>query len=319
MGSIVTLVAQRLALGALILFFVSLIIAFVVELLPGDTCQELMGQSAMADTLAACRAELGLDRPVHERYLSWLGGILTGDMGNSLANDRPIADLIGKRLGNTFFLAGMAAAIAVPLSLTLGVLAALFRNSVYDRVVNVTTLTSISFPEFFVAYILIFIFAVQLPWFPGISNISGDDMSLGDKLYRTLLPAVTLTLVVTAHMMRMTRAAIINLMASPYIEMARLKGMGHGRIIVFHALPNALAPIINVIAVNLAYLIVGVVVVEVVFVYPGLGQLLVDAVSKRDMPVIQAGSMIFAAVYVLLNLFADVMAIVTNPRLLHPR
>ena len=319
MGSIATLVAQRLALGLLILFFVSLIIAFVVELLPGDTCQELMGQAAMPDTLAACRAELGLDRPIHERYLSWLGGIVTGDMGNSLANDRPIAELIGKRLGNTFFLAGMAAAIAVPLSLILGVLAALFRNSVFDRVVNVTTLTSISFPEFFVAYILIFIFAVQLPWFPGISNVSGADMSLADKLYRTLLPAVTLTLVVTAHMMRMTRAAIINLMASPYIEMARLKGMGHGRIIVFHALPNALAPIINVIAVNLAYLIVGVVVVEVVFVYPGLGQLLVDAVSKRDMPVIQAGSMIFAAVYVLLNLFADIMAIVTNPRLLHPR
>ena len=319
MGGIVTLIAQRLSLGALILFFISLIIAFVVELLPGDTCQELMGQSATPDTLAACRVQLGLDRPIHERYLSWLGGLLSGDMGASLANDRPIADLIGKRLGNTFFLAGVAAAIAVPLSLTLGVLAALFRNSVFDRAVNVITLTSISLPEFFVAYILIFVFAVQLPWFPGISNISGDNMSLASKLYATLLPAVTLTLVVTAHMMRMTRAAIISLMASPYIEMARMKGMSAKRIIVFHALPNALAPIINVIAVNLAYLIVGVVVVEVVFVYPGLGQLLVDAVSKRDMPVIQAGSMIFAAVYVLLNLFADIMAIVTNPRLLHPR
>jgi len=313
------LVARRLALGLLILFLVSLIIAFVVDLLPGDTCQELMGQAAMPDTLAACRAELGLNAPVHERYGAWLAGILTGDMGHSLANGRPIAGLIDSRLGNTFFLAGLAAAIAVPLSLVLGVLAALYRNSIYDRAVNVVTLTSISFPEFFVAYILIFVFAVQIGWFPGISNVSGDGMGLWERVYRSLLPAVTLTLVVTAHMMRMTRAAILSLMASPYIEMARLKGLSPARIVVFHALPNALAPIVNVVAVNLAYLIVGVVVVEVVFVYPGLGQLLVDAVSKRDMPVIQAGSLIFAAVYVLLNLLADVVAIVTNPRLLRPR
>jgi len=313
------LVARRLALGLLILFLVSLIIAFVVDLLPGDTCQELMGQAAMPDTLAACRAELGLNAPVHERYGAWLAGILTGDMGHSLANGRPIAGLIDSRLGNTFFLAGLAAAIAVPLSLVLGVLAALYRNSIYDRAVNVVTLTSISFPEFFVAYILIFVFAVQIGWFPGISNVSGDGMGLWERVYRSLLPAVTLTLVVTAHMMRMTRAAILSLMASPYIEMARLKGLSPACIVVFHALPNALAPIVNVVAVNLAYLIVGVVVVEVVFVYPGLGQLLVDAVSKRDMPVIQAGSLIFAAVYVLLNLLADVVAIVTNPRLLRPR
>ncbi|MDZ7714543.1 MAG: ABC transporter permease [Rhodovibrio sp.] len=159
---------------------------------------------------------------------------------------------------------------------------------------------------------------MQFGWFPGISNVSGE-IGFWDRVYRTLLPALTLTLVVTAHMMRMTRAAIVNLMASPYIEMARLKGLSRRRIIVKHALPNALSPIINVVAVNLAYLIVGVVVVEVVFVYPGLGQLLVDSVSKRDMPVIQAGSMIFAAVYVLLNLSADVLSIVTNPRLLHRR
>lgn len=319
MRRVVSLVAQRLALGVLTLFLISLIIAFVVELLPGDTCQELMGQSATAETLEACRQELGLDEPIHLRYLSWLGGVLTGDLGQSLANSRPIADMIANRVGNTFFLAGMAAAIAVPLSLVLGVFAALYRNGIFDRAINIVTLTSISFPEFFIAYILIFIFAVNMGVFPGISNVSSPELDFWDKVHRTLLPAVTLTLVVTAHMMRMTRAAIINLLASPYIEMARLKGVGNARIVVYHALPNALAPIINVIAVNLAYLIVGVVVVEVVFVYPGLGQLLVDAVSKRDMPMIQAGSMIFAAVYVLLNLFADVMSIVTNPRLLYPR
>ena len=319
MRQILTLVAQRLALGLLILFIVSIIIAFVVELLPGDTCQALMGQSATPETVQACRAELGLNRSAPLRYLDWITGMLTGDMGSSLANGRPISDLLGTRLGNTFFLAGLAAAIAVPLAITLGVAAALYRDSLFDRGVNVATLTSISFPEFFVAYILIYLLAVQAGWFPGISNVSGGDVGFGDRVYRTLLPALTLTLVVTAHMMRMTRAAIINLMASPYIEMARLKGIRRRRIIVKHALPNALSPIINVVAINLAYLIVGVVVVEVVFVYPGLGQLLVDSVSKRDMPVIQAGSMIFAAVYVLLNLTADVLSIVTNPRLLHRR
>ena len=319
MAKLLKMVAQRLALGLLTLFAITLIIAFVVELLPGDTCQELLGQSATESTVAACRIELGLDKPAHERYFDWLGGIVSGNMGQSLATKREIADLVGSRVGNTLFLAAFASAIAVPFSLALGILAALYRNSLFDRAVNVFSLSSISFPEFFIAYILIFFFAIKLTWFPGISNISSPDIAFGDKVYRTLLPAITLTLVVMAHMMRMTRAAIINLMASPYIEMARLKGIKRSRIIMKHALPNALAPIINVIALNLAYLVVGVVVVEVVFVYPGLGQLLVDSVSKRDIPVVQAGSLIFAAVYILLNLTADILSIVTNPRLMHPR
>lgn len=319
MAKLLKMVAQRLALGLLTLFAITLIIAFVVELLPGDTCQELLGQAATESTTAACRAELGLNKPAHERYLDWLGGMVTGNMGQSLATKREISELVGGRVGNTLFLAGFAAAIAVPFSLALGILAALYRNSVFDRAVNVFSLSSISFPEFFIAYILIFFFAIKLTWFPGISNISNPDIAFEDKVYRTLLPAITLTLVVMAHMMRMTRAAIINLMASPYIEMARLKGIKRSRIILRHALPNALAPIINVIALNLAYLVVGVVVVEVVFVYPGLGQLLVDSVSKRDIPVVQAGSLLFAAVYILLNLTADILSIVTNPRLMHPR
>ena len=294
-------------------------IHFVVELLPGDTCQELLGQAATESTVSACRVELGLNKPAHERYFDWLGGMATGNMGQSLATKRDISELVGPRVGNTLFLAGFAAAIAVPFSIALGILAALYRNSFFDRSINIFSLSSISFPEFFIAYILIFFFAIKLTWFPGISNISSPDIAFEDKVYRTLLPAITLTLVVMAHMMRMTRAAIINLMASPYIEMARLKGIKRSRIIVKHALPNALAPIINVIALNLAYLVVGVVVVEVVFVYPGLGQLLVDSVSKRDIPVVQAGSLIFAAVYILLNLTADILSIVTNPRLMHPR
>jgi peptide/nickel transport system permease protein len=311
------MVAERLALGVLTLFVISLLIFGAIELLPGDLAEEVLGQSATPETVAAFRRELGLDLPAHERYLGWLGGVLQGDFGNSLANNRPIADLIATRLGNTLFLALYAAAIAVPLSLVLGILAALYRNSLFDRAVNIFTLSSISFTEFFVAYILIFYLA-QAGFFPAIARVT-EGASLAEKLHRAFLPALTLTLVVTAHMMRMTRAAIINLLASPYIEMARLKGISPARIIVRHALPNALAPIINVVALNLAYLITGVVVVEVVFVYPGLGQLMVDSVSKRDITVVQAAALIFACAYVLLNLTADVLSTLSNPRLVHKR
>ena len=318
MSALVKVVAQRLALGLLVLFAVSLIIFLGVELLPGDLCQEIQGQGATKETVAACRRELGLDQPPITRYLSWLGGVLQGDFGVSLANQREISELIGVRLSNTLFLALVAAVISVPLALMLGILAALYRNTIYDRAVNVVTLTSISTPEFFVAYILILFFSVKFGWFPSLSNVS-PETEFWDRVYRAILPAATLTLVVVAHMMRMTRASIINLLASPYIEMANLKGMSRSHIIIHHALPNAWAPIVNVIVINLAYLIVGVVVVEVVFVYPGLGQLIVDSVQKRDIPVVQACSLIFAATYVILNLTADILSIVTNPRLLHPR
>ncbi|MDE0943344.1 MAG: ABC transporter permease [Alphaproteobacteria bacterium] len=318
MSMIGKLVAQRLALGLLTLFVVSLIIFLCVELLPGNLAQEILGQAATPETVAAFNRELGLDLPPHERYIAWLLDMTKGDFGRSLASQREISELLGMRVQNTFFLATLAAVIAIPLAVTLGILAALYRDSWYDRIVNVVTLTSISFPEFFVAYILIIVLAVNLGIFPSISNIS-EDLGFWEKVYRSALPALTLTLVVVAHMMRMTRAAIINLLASPYIEMARLKGLKPGRIILKHALPNALAPIINVVVLNLAYLVVGVVLVEVVFVYPGLGQLFVDSVSKRDIPVVQACSLIFAMTYVLLNLLADVLSIMSNPRLLHPR
>lgn len=183
---------------------------------------------------------------------------------------------------------------------------------------NTGALSAVSFPEFFVAYLLIYIFAIKLGWMPSISNIT-PDTALGERLLNSILPVATLSLVVVAQMMRMTRAALINLLASPYIEMAALKGMRPGRVIFYHALPNALAPIISVVALNLAYLVVGVVVVEVVFVYPGLGQLLVDSVAKRDIPVVQACCLIFAVTYISLNTLADILAIATNPRLMHPR
>ncbi|WP_375688605.1 ABC transporter permease [Pseudooceanicola sp. LIPI14-2-Ac024] len=310
------MILKRLGLGLLTLFVISLFIFWAIELLPGDLAEEVLGQSATPETVAAFRRELGLDQPPVQRYLAWLGGVLQGDFGTSLASGRPIADLLAGRFANTLFLAAYAAAIAVPLAIGLGLLAALYRGSWFDRTVNVMTLSSISFPEYFVAYILLLFFSVKWGLFPSIADF-GADADLGTMLYRTFLPALTLVLVVTAHMMRMTRAAIINLLAQPYIEMARLKGARPSRVILQHALPNALAPIINVVALNLAYLVTGVVIVEVVFVYPGLGQLMVDSVAKRDIPVVQACCMIFAGIYILLNLGADVLAIATNPRLMH--
>ena len=235
-----------------------------------------------------------------------------------MANQRPISQLLGDRAFNTFFLAGYAALIAIPLAVGLGIVAALYRGAWLDRFISSSTLAAISFPEYFVAYILILIFAVQLQWFPSLAAVT-PGMDLTERLYVTFLPALTMVLIVMAHMMRMTRAAIVNLLALSYVEMAHLKGIRRRRVIAVHALPNAVAPIATVIALNLAYLIVGVVLVEVVFVYPGLGQLLVDSVAKRDITVVQAACLIFAATYILLNLAADIIGMVSNPRLLHPR
>ena len=318
MDSLGTMVAKRMALGLLTLIIISLLIFLGVELLPGDVAETILGQSALPETVEAFRRELKLDLPAHTRYVTWLGDFLRGDFGNSLANGRPISELIGWRFSNTIFLASAAAVIAVPLSIILGLLAALYRNTLFDRVISMVTLSTISFPEFFVAYILIALLSVQIIIFPSISNIN-EQMSLLEKIHSIFLPCMTLTLVVVAHMMRQTRAAIINIMASPFIEMARLKGINRTRVIVLHAFPNALSPVINVVAINLAYLVVGVVVVEVVFVYPGLGQLLVDSVSKRDIPVVQASGLIFATVYIGLNLLADVLSIISNPRLRNPK
>ena len=312
------LIAQRLALGVATLLVVSILIFAGTQLLPGDVAQAILGQAATPEALANIRSELNLDRPAYVRYAEWLGQFLQGDFGMSLANRQPIADMIGGRLGNTLFLAGVAAVVAVPIAVLLGLIAARFRDSWLDKTISIATLSAISMPEFFIGYILIFIFAVKLFWAPSIASVY-DGMSLGQKLAAVALPVATLALVVMAHMMRMTRAAVINVMSSPYIEMAELKGISRSRIIFRHALPNALSPIINVIVLNLAYLVVGVVVVEVVFVYPGMGQLMVDAVAKRDVPVVQACGLIFAAAYVLLNLTADVLSIVANPRLRHPR
>jgi peptide/nickel transport system permease protein len=318
MSGLAGLIVKRLGLGALTLLIISIIIFVAMEALPGDTAQQILGQGATPEALAALREELNLNDPMPVRYLAWFTQALQGEFGVSVANQRPVAEQLGPRFSNTLFLAGFAALIAVPMAITLGVLAALFRNSIFDRVTNAGALVSISSPEFFLGYILILVLAVQNQIFPPIASVQ-PGMDLWARVEMSFLPALTMALVVMAYMMRMTRAAIINLLASPYIEMARLKGVPQGRVIVRHALPNALAPIINVVALNLAYLITGVVLVEVVFVYPGVGQLLVDSVSKQDGPVVQACCLIFAATFILFNLIADVGSIVTNPRLRHPK
>ena len=312
------LIVRRLALGILTLLAISLLITVGVEALSGDVCTAMMGQMASEDKVAACHRALNLDRPVHLRYIEWLINFAQGDMGKALTNHRDVVDVIGNRVGNTFFLAIAAALIAIPISLALGVLAALYRNSFLDRSISMITLSGVSVPDFFIAYILMAIFAVSFGFFPAISNID-DSMSLAERITASALPVLTLTLAVSAHMMRMTRASIVSLMASPYIEMAKLKGIKPSRIIVFHALPNAWSPIIQVIMLNLAWLVVGVVIVEVVFVYPGLGALMIDAVFLRDLPTVRATAMIFATVYVILNLLAAILSMMSNPRLMHPK
>jgi peptide/nickel transport system permease protein len=315
---IVKLVAQRIALGLLLLLAVSVLIFAGTQILPGDVAQSILGQSATPESLANLRAELGLNDPAYVRYFRWLGGILQGDLGKALSSGQDIATSIGGRLWNTLFLAFWAAVVAVPLAIALGLLAVRYRNGPVDKLISGLALASTSLPEFFIGYLLVFFFAVKLQWFPGISTVF-DGMPFVDRMKAIALPATALTLVVLAHMMRMTRAAILNVMQSAYVETAELKGLSALDVIRKHAFPNAIAPIINVVMLNLAFLIVGVVVVEVIFVYPGMGQYMVDHVSKRDVPVVQACGLVFASVYIVLNLVADLASVLANPRLRHPR
>jgi len=314
MNNVLLLILKRFGASLITIFVISLIIFIGVELLPGDVAETVLGQSATPETVEAFRKELKLDLPPHIRYGAWLNDFVHGNFGTSLANGRPVSELIGWRLSNTLFLALTTAIIAVPMAIFLGMLAAFYRNTFFDKLISTTTLSFISFPEFFIAYILISLLSVKLNLFPSLAIID-KHMGFGSKIYAILLPSLTLTCVVTAHMMRQTRAAIINVLASAYIEMAQIKGIKRLRIIYHHAFPNSLSPEINVVAVNLAYLVVGVVIVEVVFVYPGLGQLLVDSVAKRDLPVVQASGLIFSIAYIFLNLAADVMSMLSNPKL----
>ena len=318
MHPILKLVVQRFALGLLLLLAVSAVIFLGVEALPGDTAQAILGQQATPEALANLREKMGLNQPPLTRYFQWLGGILTGDLGHALTNGADIAQSIGQRLGNTLFLAGCAAVIAVPLAILLGLIAARYAGKWPDKLISGITLTTISLPEFVAAYFVIYLLTQLFPIFQPVAMVF-PGMGFWEKLHAIALPVIVLVLVVLAHMMRMTRAAILNVMQSAYIETAELKGLSPMTIILRHAFPNAIAPVVSVVMLNLAYLVVGVVVVEVVFGYNALGQYLVDHVTKRDLPVVQAVGLIFAAVYIFLNMLADIIGILANPRLRHPK
>ena len=316
--TLTALIGRRLLIGVFILLVVSVLVFAGTEILPGDVATAILGQSATPELVALIRERLGLDDPAYLRYLHWLGGLVTGNLGTSLVNGADLGGEVGVRLFNTFFLALLTASVAVPLSIVLGLLSALKPNGALDRTISTVTLALISLPDFLTAIILVTLFAVTWKFFPAIVNIRSDD-GITDIMHALVLPVATLVFAVLAHMVRMTRTVVLNVLTSPPIEMALLKGIPRWRILIVHALPNALAPIVNVIALNLAYLIAGIVVIETLFNVLGLGRFTVESVQNRDIPAVQVCAMIFCAVYVLLNLLADVISIIANPRLRHPK
>ena len=308
------LIAHRTGAAVLTLLLVSAVIFMITGLLPGDAAQQALGQSATPETLAALRTQMGLDQAAHIRYLRWLSGLVSGDLGKSAMNGLPVTELIATRLPNSLVLAGVTAAVSVPIALTLGIVSAMRRGSLLDRGLNLATLSLVAVPEFLVATIAVLIFAVKLNWLSALSN-TADTATLGAFVRAYAMPVMTLCCVIIAQMARMTRAAVIDQLGASYVEMAVLKGARPVRVVLTHALPNAIGPIANAVALSLSYLLGGVVIVETIFNYPGIASLMVDAVTNRDMPLVQACAMIFCTAYLVLVLVADVVAIISNPRL----
>ena len=313
----------RFGISLVTLWVVSILIFIGTNLLPGDVAQIILGKMATPESTAALRAKLGLDKHPIEQYVVWLQNVLMGDLGISKAGlgaglGTPIVDMLGPRVENTAMLTLLVGAIAIPISLALGLIAAMHPGTRIDRTITFATLNIISIPDFLVATILVLVFAVSLGWLPSIVYLRGDES--GWVLLKTLaMPLLTLIIVVSSQIIRMTRATVLNVMSSPYVEMAILKGVPRRRIILRHALFNAVGPIVNVIALNLAWLVGGVVVVEQIFSYPGLAKLMIEAVQMRDMPLVQACAMIFTTTYIVLIFIADMATILSNPRLRHPK
>jgi peptide/nickel transport system permease protein len=314
--SILRLIAGRLATGVLSLLAVSVVVFTITALLPGDAAQERLGQDATPEALAALRQQMGLTQSGPERYWQWLSGMVRGNPGQSTVSGAAVGELIASRLPASLLLAGITTAVSVPLALLLGILCALWRGSWFDRAASMTAVAVVSVPEFLVATLAVLIFAVQLRWLPALSS-SIDTSSLGQMLKSFAMPVLSLACVIVAQMMRMTRAAVIDQLGAAYIEMVKLKGASPARMVLAHALPNAVGPIANAVALSLSYLLGGVIIIEVIFNYPGIAKLMVDAVAQRDMPLVQACAMIFCAAYLILVMLADVCGIVANPRLRH--
>jgi peptide/nickel transport system permease protein len=312
--AILMLTIRRILLSVLTLLLVSLIVFSILEVLPGDVATRMLGRDATPEALDLLRAQLGLDRPAAVRYLSWLAGLMTGDLGSSLVSSRPIGDILAPRIFNTVLLSLYAFVLYIPFTLVPAIIQALTRDRGPDHALSVVTLLLLSMPDFLLATILLLMFVLWIPVLPAISLVDGSSNSI-EYLRAMTLPAVTLAIVMAVYAVRMLRDNLIEVLDSDYVRMAELKGLSRSRVLLRHALPNALVPTLNVTALNLAYLIGGVVVVEKVFSYPGFGTLLVDSLQLRDLPVIEATVMIAALVYVVANLLADVAAIVLNPRL----
>ncbi len=308
------LVATRLGLALLTLLIVSAIVFAMTGLLPGDAAQEALGQAATPEAVAALRHQLGLDQPALQRYLQWLVHIVRGDFGVSLSNSLPVSELIRTRLPNSLMLAGLTTIVSVPVALAIGIFSAMYRGSWLDRALNILTLSTVAVPEFLVATIAVLIFAVNLHWLPALSYLSSVS-TFGDLVRIYAMPVMTLCCVLVAQMARMTRAAVLDQLNSGYVEMACLKGASPMRVVLRHVLPNAIGPIANAVALSLSYLFGGVVIVESIFNYPGLASLMVDAVTNRDLPLVQGCVMVFCAAYLALVLMADLCQIVSNPRL----
>jgi len=316
MNTTTLLIARRIGIAALTLLLVSVVVFSITSVLPGDAAQAALGQSATPEMIAALRAQMGLDAPAYLRYLHWLGGLLSGNPGQSLSNNTPVAQLIGLRLPKSLWLAGAAAALSVPIALSIGIVSAMYRGSYLDRGLSLVTLGMVAVPEFLVATVAVLIFAVKLHWLSALSY-TPDTPGLGQFLRAYAMPVMTLSFVVVAQMARMTRAAVVDQVSRPYVEMAILKGASPARIVLRHALPNAAGPIANAIALSLSYLLGGAIIVETIFNFPGIASLMVDAVTNRDMPLLQACAMIFCCAYLALVLLADVFAIISSPKLRH--
>ena len=308
------LILNRLFIALITLLIVSFAVFFATSMLPGDTASILLGQAATPEAVAGLRKAMHLDEPAILRFLEWLLGLIRGDLGTSYANNMPVAELIGRRLVATLELAAITTLVSVPLALLLGITSAMLRGSYYDRIVTIISIGVISVPEFMVATLAVLLFAVYLRWLPALSSIS-EAHTVFDLVKIYAMPVITLTFVISAQMIRMTRAALIETLKTPYVEMALLKGASRGRMVFRHALPNALGPIVNAVALSLSYLVGGVIIVETIFNYPGIAKLMVDAVATRDLPLIQSCAMIFCLGYLMLITMADIVAILSNPRL----
>ena len=308
------LILRRLVLAALTLILVSIIIFVAIEALPGDMAEAYLGREATEENLAIMREDFGLNKPALTRYIEWFSGALQGDLGESMVRRKPITELIGFRLRNTLVLAVSASVIGIPLSIFLGVFTGLYRDKMPDIIVSTIAIFAMTLPEFVTGTLLIFVFAIKLKWFPALATLPTGAPIL-EVLPNIALPIITLTLVMVAHILRLVRTSMIDVMISDYVNMARLKGVPAWRIVWKHALPNAMLPTINIVALTIAWLLGGVVIIEAVFNYPGIGTLMLNGISDRDLFLVQGIGMILAAIYVFVNLAADLATIFFNPRL----